>query len=517
MNKSPRGIFLFAVVLSVVVLPNFLFAAERVQLYNFTPTTEALTKTRSVTLSDSQALQMNLGLPSSSSFETLNSDSENGMVYRRYQQMYQGVPVWGENVIAVSQGEQNKFVSFQGVAIKGLEKDFANTNMQPRFDESAALKTAKESWAQNLATFSNQLITRNESHKLVVFVNESGFARLAYAVSFFAERAHSKNPTRPTIIIDATTKEVLRQFDGLTTNGATGPGGNTKTGKYLYGKDFSAMPVTVQGTKCTMDNANVFAVNLNHSSSGTAPYSFTCPNNDFQSINGAFSPINDAFVFGNVVFQLYKDWFNTAPLKFKMSMNVHYDTAYENAFWDGTGMFFGDGASMFYPLVSVDVTGHEVSHGFTEQNSGLTYDGQSGGINEAFSDIAGEATEFYLRGKNDFVVGAEIFKKAGEALRYFSDPPKDGNSIGNAKDYYDGLDVHYSSGVYNKAFYLLATTKGWDTKKAFSAFVKANQHYWTPSTDYVTGAQGVLSAAKDLSFNDADVIAAFATVGVAIK
>lgn len=103
-------------------------------------------------------------------------------------------------------------------------------------------------------------------------------------------------------------------------------------------------------------------------------------------------------------------------------------------------MLFGDGATMFYPLVSLDVAAHEVSHGFTEQNSGLIYRGQSGGMNEAFSDMAGEAAEFYMRGKNDFLIGYDI-KKGSGALRYMDQPSRDGRSIDNASQYYNGIDA----------------------------------------------------------------------------
>jgi hypothetical protein len=95
-----------------------------------------------------------------------------------------------------------------------------------------------------------------------------------------------------------------------------------------------------------------------------------------------------------------------------------------------------------------------------------------------------------------------------------ANPPQDGVSIDNANDYYPGIDVHYSSGVYNKAFYLLATTSGWDTRKAFDVFVRANQHYWTPSTDFTDGAYGVRDAASDLGYSTAAVEAAFAAVGI---
>src|SRR5690606_31380295 len=87
-------------------------------------------------------------------------------------------------------------------------------------------------------------------------------------------------------------------------------------------------------------------------------------------------------------------------------------------------------------------------------------------------------------------------------------------SIGHADDYYSGMDVHYSSGVYNKAFYLLASKSGWNTQKAFQTFARANRDYWTASTDFDQGACGVEQAASDLGFSEADVTSAFAGVGV---
>ncbi len=127
--------------------------------------------------------------------------------------------------------------------------------------------------------------------------------------------------------------------------------------------------------------------------------------------------------------------------------------------------------------------------------------------------MAGEAAEYYMHGSNDWLVGAEIFKGSG-ALRYMNNPPQDGASIDHASDYTSGMDVHYSSGVYNKAFYLLATTSGWGTVKAFQAFARANRDYWTASSTFNQGACGVETAATDLGFTKADVTAAFTAVGV---
>ena len=303
-------------------------------------------------------------------------------------------------------------------------------------------------------------------------------------------------------------------WEGLThADIGTGPGGNQKTGQYEYGTDFGYLDVAQSGSTCTMNNTNVRTVNLNHGTSGSTAFSYTCPRNTVKQINGAYSPLNDAHYFGGVVFDMYQDYIGVAPLSFQLQMRVHYSTSYENAFWDGTGMTFGDGATTFYPLVSLDVSAHEVSHGFTEQNSGLVYENQSGGINEAFSDMAGEAAEYYMLGSNDFLVGAQIFKGNG-SLRYMANPPQDGSSIDSANDYYNGIDVHHSSGVYNKAYYLLATTSGWDVPKAFKAFARANRMYWSSGSDYNDAACGVEQAATDLGFSAADVTAAFAAVDV---
>ena len=134
-------------------------------------------------------------------------------------------------------------------------------------------------------------------------------------------------------------------------------------------------------------------------------------------------------------------------------------------------------------------------------------------MNEAFSDMAGEAAEYYSRGSNDWLVGAEIFKGTG-ALRYMCNPTQDGSSIDNAANYTSSMGVHYTSGVYNKAFCTLAKTSGWTTPKAFAVFARANANYWTASSTFNQGACGVETAATDLGYTKADVTAAFTVVGV---
>ena len=183
-----------------------------------------------------------------------------------------------------------------------------------------------------------------------------------------------------------------------------------------------------------------------------------------------------------------------------------------NAFWTGYLTIYGDGDDSFYPFVTLDTVAHEVAHGFTEQNSGLIYSSQSGGMNEAFSDITGATAEAYMK-EVDWLDGQGLMKY-DEDLRYFEDPSKDGHSRGSMNEYCPGIDVHYSSGLYNRAFYLLSNTPGWNLRKSFQTFAVANQMYWTRDSTFNTGACGMIQAAQDLGFEQEDVRNAFEAVGI---
>ncbi len=449
-----------------------------------------------------------LGLDSESRLFLLDSKTDLGVRNHRYQQTFRGLPIFGEHVI-VNEDESGNIRTLFGQKVTGLASEIPAG--KPRLSSTRALAIGKSAALGNRVGF---MRTSAEKSELMIHIDDNGAARKAYVVSYFADTRNGGSPTRPTVIVDADTGRVLKQWDNLQhALIGTGPGGNAKTGQYEYGTTYGYMDVTQSGTSCSMSNTNVKTVNLNGGTSGTTAFSYTCPRNTVKTINGAYSPLNDAHFFGGVIFNMYNAYIGKPPLTFQLVMKVHYSSSYENAFWDGSAMTFGDGATTFYPLVSLDVASHEVSHGFTSQNSNLTYSGQSGGINEAYSDIAGEAAEYYMKGTNDFLVGADIFKATG-ALRYMANPPQDGRSIGNAANFTTGMDVHYSSGVYNKAFYTLATTAGWNTQKAFQVFARANDLYWTASTNFNQGACGVQTAAADLGFTVANVTSAFTAVGV---
>ena len=473
------------------------------------------------------ALASRIGLEAGASLSPrLQTRTAHGTLKTREQQTYRGVPVYGQQVVVERDGSGN-VLGVSGEISRGIGSDIASvTPAISGAHATAVLRAHAGLLPPGLGAngFQNGDI-QNAKSDLYVYA-EGNRARLAYLTSFFVDR--NGNPTRPTAIIDANTGEVIQSWEGLTTKGkpgggggtvtgtpalATGAGGNLKTGQYFYGTDFAPLAVTQSGSTCYTLNPDVKTNNMAGSTRKGTLWSFICPTSSGDAANGAYSPINDAHHFGSVVHDMYRNWFGAAPLNFQLVMNAHYGRNYENAFWNGSSMNFGDGASFFYPLTSLDVTSHEISHGFTEQNSNLQYSGQSGGMNEAFSDMAGEAGEYFDRGHNDWLVGAEIIKN-GTALRWMCTPTLDGRSIDNAADYTGSTDVHYSSGVYNKAFCTLAKTPNWNTRMAFEVFTRANMVYWTATSTFNSGACGVEAAADDYTYSRSDVVAAFNAVGV---
>ena len=428
-----------------------------------------------------------------------------GAEHVRKWQYYRGVRVLGAEIV-----EHNSNTPRIPAVTGRVVEQLALTTVQPAYDAAQAERLAR-------ALYPDARQVSRMSRELVVTLDEE-VERLAYLVSFFSHG--SQGPIRPVVLLDANSGEVIEQYDGLTHDQlATGPGGNQKTGLYRYGERFAGLPVAASGNDCRLQSDSVTTIDLQHGTRGEEPYHFSCWESPGRAVNGAYSPLNDAHAFGHEVYRLYQEWLGVAPLKQPLTLKVHYQRNYENAFWDGQSMTFGDGARSFYPLVALDVVSHEVSHGFTEQNSALNYAGQSGGINEAFSDMAGEAAECLHQMDSqgacqvDWQVGSSIIKGQG-ALRYLDRPALDGVSIEHASQFRPGMDVHYTSGVFNRAFYLLATTPGWNIRQAFVVFARANQHYWTARSSFNEAACGVLHAAVDEKLDEKAVADAFMAVGV---
>ncbi len=206
---------------------------------------------------------------------------------------------------------------------------------------------------------------------------------------------------------------------------------------------------------------------------------------------------------------------------------MHYGNNYVNAFWDGAQMTYGDGSSNSRPLVALDVAGHEMSHGVTEALAGLVYSGESGGLNEATSDIFGSMVEFYAAAPSDpgdYQIGEKININGNNTpLRYMYNPTLDGSSHGCWSTSTKNVDVHYSSGVANHFFFNLAegtgataygtspvcgsapAVVGIGRAKAEKIWYRALDVYFTSNTSYVntsnpanTARAYTLRAATDL-------------------
>jgi Zn-dependent metalloprotease len=183
-------------------------------------------------------------------------------------------------------------------------------------------------------------------------------------------------------------------------------------------------------------------------------------------------------------------------------------------------MNYGDGdGRTASALTTLDIAGHEITHGLTERTAGLIYSGESGGLNESLSDILGAGVEWYalqrnpaLQGKvNLYAVAEQCWTPGttGDALRYLDDPTRDRRSIDNYANYPKQTSVHYSSGISNNAFYLLTNggknktsgievADGIGMEKGLKIFGRALIHYMTPGTTFAQARIACIDAATDL-------------------
>ena len=208
-----------------------------------------------------------------------------------------------------------------------------------------------------------------------------------------------------------------------------------------------------------------------------------------------------------------------------LTSTVHYQRAYDNAFWDGQQMVYGDGDGEFFNrfTLAVDVIGHELTHGVTEHTCNLTYSGQPGALNESWSDVFGSLVKQWQRGQTaseaDWLIGQGLFtpKVSGAALRSMKDPggAYDDPILGkdpqpaHMRDYVVTLEdsggVHINSGIPNHAFFLAATAMGghaWE--KAGNIWYVAARDRFAANTDFRGAASLTHAVAGELYGADGD-------------
>ncbi len=427
-----------------------------------------------------------------------------GASHVRYDRSHRGLPVLGGDVV-VHLTATGGLRSVSQTLTRPLQVATA-----PRISAAAAAAAAAP-----------RLVGTVTSSRARLVVDAAGATpRLAWDVLVSGTRS-DQTPSRLHVVVDAATGAVARSYDEV----ETGTGNSIYSGQVSISTSYNSSTGRYEMKDPTRGNNNT--TDLNQATSGTGTL-FTDADDVWG--NGAQSDRASAGVDAHYGAQKTFDYYKNVLGRNGIFNNgtgvrsrVHYGNSYANAFWDGTQMTYGDGSGNAKPLVELDIAGHEMTHGVTENTANLSYSGESGGLNEATSDIFGTSVEFYAANSadvGDYLIGEKVnINGNGTPLRYMDKPSRDGAS----KDcWYAGigtLDVHYSSGPGNHVFYLLAegsgaktingvsynsptcngaTVTGIGRDAAAKIWYRALSVYMTSSTNYAGARQAAVNAAKDL-------------------
>ncbi|QIL21657.1 M4 family metallopeptidase [Thermomonas sp. HDW16] len=472
----------------------------------------------------------------------------NGTENVRYQRNYQGLPVIGGDFVVQSRnGKVGK--------ISQTLRSAARPSLKPVVSADQAIVEAGSRFGSHFQGA--------PSSRLVVYARDVAPV-LAHEVVFKGIKA-DQTPTEMHYFVDARSGRVLNQWDTVQT-ARPGPGGGGCTGAAPAvgtGNSLTEGAVTLDTTKCGTTYQMVDTTrgggathNMAMKTSGMGSV-FTGSTNVWG--NGLLS--NAQTVAADAHYGVATTWDYFLNIHGRDGIagdgqgavsRVHYGRNYQNAFWNDNCfcMTFGDGdnGASIFPLIALDVAGHEMSHGVTSRSAGLVYSGESGGLNEATSDIFGTMVEYYANNSNDpadYVIGEELFPNnaaMNNAIRWMFKPSLDGASPDCYSSGLGNLDVHYSSGVANHFYYLLAegavvptgfgagtwanlTTAsmvcngntaitGIGRDAASKIWYRALTVYMTSGTNYAGARDATLAAAADLGYSTTAVENAWNAVGV---
>jgi Zn-dependent metalloprotease len=386
----------------------------------------------------------------------------------------------------------NYNVHAKGGAVESISGDFERVvglNITPALSEAAALRQAlakvgakKYMWQDateeaglkrqendNAATYApkGELVIVRDARQNA----ETGPLVLAWKFNIYAQQPIS----RAFVYVDARSGEVVLQDAIIKHAAATG----TFATKYS-GTQSSATTTTTGGyyLREATRGLGIETFNCRKGNSYTSAVDFIDADNSWTEYNNANfdNAALDAHYGAQSTYDYFKNVharnsYNNAGAKIKSY--VHFDDTpgdgqgYENAYWNGSVMTYGDGNTRFDPLTSLDVAAHEIGHAVCENTANLTYQNESGAMNEGFSDIWGACVEYYKDpSKATWLIGEDI-DKVRASLRSMSNPNAEGQpdtykgtnwvatttSPTRANDY---GGVHTNSGVLNHWFYRLA-------------------------------------------------------------
>ncbi|MER5179948.1 M4 family metallopeptidase [Streptomyces sp. NPDC002896] len=433
-----------------------------------------------------------------------------GTVHTRYERTYDGLPVLGGDLVVdtTASGKTEGVTRAVKTQLKGVD---TTADVKPATAEKQALRAA--------AAEGSKKTEADRAPRKVVWMAD-GKPTLAYE-TVVGGLQHDGTPNELHVVTDASTGEKLYEWQGIETGtGNTQYSGTVTLGTAQSGSTYN-LTDTARGSHKTY--------NLNRGTSGTGTL---FSGSDDVWGNGAASNLEtagaDAHYGAALTWDYYKNVQGRTGIRgdgVGAYSRVHYSSGYVNAFWSDSCfcMTYGDGEGNAKPLTSIDVAAHEMTHGVTSNTAGLNYSGESGGLNEATSDIMAAAVEFYAGNSSDlgdYMVGEKIdINGDGTPLRYMDQPSKDGSS----KDaWYSGIgsiDVHYSSGPANHFFYLLSEGSGTKTvngvsynsptsdglpvtgigrDKAALIWFKALTTKFTSTTNYASARTGTLAVAGEL-------------------
>ncbi len=524
--------------MSVVLLLTTAFALAqkppKQEVYEPKPTLMVISQNQSYSRNNLSAITQDLlGVDSASTFEFVKQDiDELGFTHDVYRQFYGGLPVeFAQLKVHTKEGQVSSLTNTT-VAINDLDT-------RPTLSARSALNSAKSFvnartylWEDSVSSaLMDYQVPAGELMILGPIAGVNNQAKLVYKFDIYA----SEPVYRADVYVDAHNGAVV--FENKRIHHANTPA----TGSSLYNGTVSFTADSFSSgyrLRQTSDGNGIETYDMG----GSTNYSNA---SDVVSSTTNFSGSTDIGVQAHWGAEQTHQYFMQKHNRNSYTGSgtvirsyVSYSRNYVNAFWNGSVMTYGDGDGVNYgPLVSLDIVGHEITHGVTEYAANLVYSYESGALNESFSDIFGESIEFFGSGTNDWLMGDQIGAGgSGGALRSMSNP----NQFGDPDTYLgtnwyagsgDNGGVHYNSGVQNFWFYLLSTG-GTGTNdlgdpydvpaigmEAAAAIAYRNLTvYLSTNSQYSDARDGAIQSAIDLygenSSEVASVIAAWAAVGL---
>jgi Zn-dependent metalloprotease len=395
-----------------------------------------------------------------------------GFTHYRHQQFYNGVKVSGGQYII---HEKNGFVS----AMNGLFLEGISMNTLPALSEGQALQKAlnhigasvykwnvpsEEFWIKHVTH--NPQATLYPKGELEIMAVNSDYKkrdlRLTWKFDVYAHEPMSRHY----VYVDANTGEIIFKEDRICHVDVVGSANTMYSGTQPITTD-SVNP-TLYRLRETGRGQGIETYDLNNGTNYGNAVDFTDADNNWTTTTNYDDAATDAHWGAESTYDYFTQIHNRNGLDnngMKMLSYVHYGNNYNNAFWNGQAMTYGDGSNAsggFRPLTAIDVCGHEFTHGVTNFSANLVYSYQSGALNESFSDIFGTAIEFWKKPSSaNWLIGDQIVFNQPGALRNMMNP----NQYNDPDTYLgtfwytgtaDNGGVHTNSGVQNKWFYILS-------------------------------------------------------------